>query len=268
MGAMFVLTALLALGLAGEPPVCDAAADTGTVIVAEAESTPARSFAEFRPSEHGFRFVNSFRGSPLPVALGRFERRLNVPERFGLCGGMCFAAADYFIAGRSLAEELPQKEAPVRGVPLYDYLYARQAASLAPLAVMFAKFVEWMDLPEEGEDGTHERTMAELRSIAAGIEAGEPVLLGLVLVSSADGGEPWRNHQVLAYGVERGDEGAVRALRVYDPNYPERDDVAIRWCGDEARWDRLVPERSQTRVRGFFRMHYEPVEPPPTPGDD
>ncbi len=57
-----------------------------------------RSFADFRPSLHGFRFTNHFTGSPLPFSLGGLEKHLNLPNDFGLCGGMSFAAADFFLA--------------------------------------------------------------------------------------------------------------------------------------------------------------------------
>src|SRR5262245_39902796 len=53
----------------------------------ESDSGTPRSFASFRPSQHGFAFNNRYYGSPLPVVLGN-EKRLGIPERYGLCGGM------------------------------------------------------------------------------------------------------------------------------------------------------------------------------------
>jgi hypothetical protein len=234
--------------------------------IGEARSTAVPDFSAFRPSVHGFAFVNSFSGSPAPVALGALERRLKVPDRFGLCGGMCFAAADFYIAARSLREEVPDAMPPEGGTPLFDYVYARQAASLGTMFIMASRFLEWMQLPEEGEGGTHARTLQELVAIIDAVGAGEPVMLGLVLVSAggADAGEPWRNHQVLAYGLAEGvKEGGLPVFRIYDPNYPGRDDVVIRWVEDsKGRWERVVPRRSITPVRGFFRMPYGPQEPP------
>lgn len=231
----------------------------------EVEKAPAPSFADFRPSHHGFAFVNSFRGSPLPVSLGRLERTLNIPDRFGLCGGMCFAAADYYLAGRDIQKEIPDRHPPENGTPLYQYLYSRQAASLGTMAMMFTKFVEWMDLSERGQDGTHERTLAELPAILEAIQSGKPVMIGLVLVDGRDTREVWRNHQILAYRATTTDDDPP-ILHIYDPNFPLRDDAVIRWIEDETdpRWERQISgaRRDITRIRGFFRMDYTPVEPP------
>ena len=57
------------------------------------------SFTDFRPSRDGLRSWNSFSGSSLPIDLGAAaETSLGLPRRFGLCGGMSCAAADYFLA--------------------------------------------------------------------------------------------------------------------------------------------------------------------------
>ncbi len=48
----------------------------------------------FRPEHHGFRFPNNFT-SPVTLPIS-FAPSLPLP---GLCGGMSFAALDYFFAG-------------------------------------------------------------------------------------------------------------------------------------------------------------------------
>ncbi|MFN0130921.1 MAG: hypothetical protein ACKVW3_00060 [Phycisphaerales bacterium] len=112
-------------------------------LLASSTSVPheslAPSLAEFRPSLHGFRFVNSFTGSPLPFGLGKAEKSLNVPNRFGLCGGMSFAAADFFLAARPRPDA---RQPPTQGDPLYNFLYGRQVVSLGTMGVMAAKFME------------------------------------------------------------------------------------------------------------------------------
>lgn len=76
----------------------------------------------FLPSTSGFRFGNSFPRLPLG--------RIGVPGVFslgigdasnGLCGGMAFAARDYFEANRAPP---PAHTAPNEG-PLFDYLVDR-----------------------------------------------------------------------------------------------------------------------------------------------
>jgi len=193
--------------------------------------TPLRSQpkrAPFLPSRHGFAFTNSFRGSPLPGELGALgsalSRSLGLPSDFGLCGGMCFTAADNYFADRAPP---PDTTPPASGTALYSRLYARQSDSLAPGLSQATRFAEWMALDDTGPDGTRARTFAELGPIVERLGRAQLVHLGLVHVSFRETHELWRNHQVLAYGVVRPEPGVVD-LRVYDPNYPKRDDIAVR----------------------------------------
>jgi hypothetical protein len=272
---MSILLSALAVSLALVAPVppevvvpdSSPVLDRGGPAAADNETAAeAPSLAAFRPSLHGFAFVNSFSGSPLPFSIGALEQRLNLPERFGLCGGMSFAAADFYLSGRSLRAEVTASAPPEQGTALYDYLYRRQRASLGPLAIMASKFLDWMQTPEVGPDGTHTRTMAELEPVVQALLDGAPVMLGLVLVDARQSRAVWNNHQVLAYGIEQVD-GELPLFRIYDPNYPDRDDVVLRWVdGDDPRWERFAPATGRasriTRVRGFFQMPYE-SEPPP-----
>jgi hypothetical protein len=229
----------------------------------------------FQPSTHGFHFLNRFEGSPLPISLGALEQRLNLPSRYGLCGGMSSAAADFFVAGRSMPV---LKESPARGTPLYRYLYQRQIDSLGTLGLYAAKFASWMAMPDSGLTGTQSRTKDELDSLIARLGRGELVLLGLVLVSFDHTSELWQNHQVMAYKLEPRPKGAVDIL-IYDPNFPNADHAAIRVepcvvsvtppgalplpmpvLGVACK--RVVPGRTNTPVRGFFPMPYAPATPP------
>lgn len=218
---------------------------------------PSRSFADFRPSLHGFAFRNDFSGSSLPINLGAAEKKLGLPSHFGLCGGMSFAAADYFLARRAIPDDATQ---PEHGTPLYTYIYSRQSASFGTMNTMALRFIEWMRLPEDGPDGTRARTAPQIAPIEAALSRGEPVILGLVLVSTDDTREPWHNHQVLAYASTRA--GRTVEFRIYDPNFPKRDDAVIRVEESDAGpvCTRLVPGRSSTHVRGLFRMPYAPVD--------
>lgn len=216
------------------------------------------SLAGFQPSRHGFAFVNSFSGSPLPIDLGTKSTKL--PSSFGLCGGMSFAAADYFLAHK---ESPPNTRPPAQGTALYTYLYKRQATSIGPMGAMGLKFIQWMRLPTSGAGSTHELTLQELPGIAAALTRREPVVIGLVLVTAAETPEPWHNHQVLAYGVDESVAGRTD-IRIYDPNFPKRDDVVIRITreGEDCLIESIVPNRRTSRVWGLFRMSYVPVVPP------
>lgn len=238
---------------------------------------PARSIAEFKPSLHGFRFVNSFTGSPLPQGLDALGTLAGAPSRFGLCGGMSFAAADFFLARR----EIPQaSKAPARGEPLYDMIYRRQVHSFNGLAAP-ARFADWMRRPDAGPLGTRHLTLSDLPDIVSALDAGNPVVLGLVYASA---GEPlWHNHQVLAIGSSSV-ETAGRTIRIYDPNYPANDSVTIT-CRRVITGSFTLPgllgvripvlgaestlvapaigtQKARTKtVRGLFAMPYQPVDP-------
>lgn len=252
---------------------------TAPLPVGPSPASAGSASVPLNPSEHGFRFVNRFTASPLPM----LERTLGIRlDAFGLCGGMSFAAADLFLASR------PRPDAdtpPPAGSPLYEYIYRRQIDSLGGLAIQGARFALWMDLPTGGIAGVRKRSFDELTAIRASLDAGVPVVLGLVYVSARDRRPAWNNHQVLAYAYEAG--GDRISFRIYDPNYPGRDDVTIRadvrtegGIDDPARPGAVVPilglecrqwlgPRSLRPVRGLFAMPYTPADPPadlsPTP---
>jgi hypothetical protein len=256
MNRALVLVAALLVGCSRAPE--GSAPDPTAAHTAAPAPKPARSFAEFRPSRDGFAFRNEFTGSPLPISLGSAEKKLGLPTRYGLCGGMSSAAADYFLSGTPLpADTAP----PGQGTPLYTYLYSRQAATFGILGTMALRFIEWMRLPDDGPDGTRARTASELAPIEAALAAGKPILLGLVLVSAAQSKEPWQNHQVLAYAATR--RGPVLDLAIYDPNFPKRDDAVIRVEERDGAplCIRIVPGRRPMPVRGLFRMPYVPAVP-------
>ncbi|MFN0130922.1 MAG: hypothetical protein ACKVW3_00065 [Phycisphaerales bacterium] len=112
-----------------------------------------------------------------------------------------------------------------------------------------------------------QRTLDELPAIKRRLAQGKPEVLGLVLTSADDTREPWHNHQVLAYGHgERDGQSGATVIRIYDPNYPDRDDavLVLGKCGESLAGRRVVPGRRTTPVRGVFRMSYSPVTPPET----
>jgi len=217
---------------------------------------PTRLMTQFVPSQHGFAFVNRFSGSPVPSTTlnmlwgGRMD--------YGLCGGMSFAAADYFLARRAIPEV---DSPPVEGSALYRDLYRRQTQSLGIVYAGALRFAVWMGLSDRA---VGDLTIGQLADIIASLDRGEPVVLGLVYHSFDQTLALWYNHQVLAYRVgERSSDRVV--LRVYDPNYPDNDEVVISvWSADGSalvegsgiRSARLVPGRRARSIRGIFAMPY------------
>ncbi len=244
---------------------------------------PPRPIDEFSPARDGFAFVNRFTGSSLPGPLVLLHNAVNAPGEFGLCGGMCFAAADFFLARRAIPAQDTQ---PTRGQPLYEYIYQRQVDSFGERMTFAAKFARWMNLPDSGPLAAGRVTLTELEPMLDALARHEPVHIGLVYVNSQKTREPWHNHQVLATGGQLAPEtpGGVTgcSLSIYDPNYPGnnavRIDVQLILDGfDRMGHDRVpiigarctqvigpTPGRAErTRnVRGMFPMPYEAKAPP------
>lgn len=242
-------------GSAAAQPASQPASQTvGDGVVSAVSAAVQRAADPFVPSRHGFRFVNSFHGSPLPPVIRDAESGLmgwarrvaerNAPDRFGLCGGMSLLAADYYLAGVEPPADL---DPPSQGTPLYEALYARQTESLGPGMGKVFDFAHWMMLPDTtptpGQGGrqvaspdahaqpeaaaqsTSALTRLELPAICQRLERGELVPLGLVL-ARAGRGRLWNNHQVLAYRLTRDDDATLR-IHLYDPNYPGDDDCVL-----------------------------------------
>jgi hypothetical protein len=170
----------------------------------------------FDPAIHGFSFTNTFATQPL------FDIRFG-----GLCGGMSYAALDYFNAGQAIPR---QRYRPANGSELFAYIKNRQGTSLErnvdkwlelgfnPFGSRTSEFFNW------GIQGFNGGRLQELRTE---IDAGRPVALGLF--AAGDGGFSSHHHQVIAIGYDlgryTGDLGTYKEdLRIFicDPNYPHQ----------------------------------------------
>jgi hypothetical protein len=229
----------------------------------------ANQVAGFLPSVSGFRFANVFPRVPL--------RWIGVPGVFrvpigdasnGLCGGMAFAARDYFEAGLPP----PSDEEPPGEGPLFDYLVDRLFDSfdlpLGPtryLALMNPFLGDgetvWSRLGLAPHGRVWRMASDEWPRIRAEIDGGHPCPLGLVRVRSTDPVDLKENHQVLAYGYEQ--DADRLTLLFYDPNRPGRDDVTISLHrGPVAGPIPVTMLPAGTRVYSFFRVAYRPATPP------
>lgn len=174
----------------------------------------------FLPSTNGFHFANRFPSGPT-VRLGPIDPRwIGVGDASaGLCGGMAWFVRERFEGGQPIP---PDTGPPANGSPLFTALVRRQVRSLDWLRGPVAFW--WMGAigTDRAAGRTRER---EWPRIHATIDAGRLAMVGLVRHRGLDPRNLARSHQVLAYGFEI----AARAttLRVYDPNWPDRDDVTI-----------------------------------------
>jgi hypothetical protein len=223
----------------------------------------------FLPSQDGFAFTNAWPSEPavvLPTPFGD----INIGNAAaGLCGGMVFAALDYWHAGiRAPAAR------PAQGDALYGYLVQRLVDSWhVPAGV--AQYYQWMNLPDgdTGFDALGQRVVTDRGlawrtiqtqwpQITADLDRGTPAALGVVTVASASPADLGRNHQVLAYGHDA--SASQVTVRVYDPNSGPNDGIHIRF-------DPRAPASPTTfthnlaiglPIRGFFRTAYAPATPP------
>jgi hypothetical protein len=223
----------------------------------------------FLPGTSGFRFANAF--SNVPVRRIGIPGVISVPigdASNGLCGGMAFAARDYFEAGRTP----PEVEEPPSEGELFDYLVDRLFHSF-DLPVGPVRYLElmhpllpdcetfWSRLGIGPRGRAHRMLKQEWPKVRADIHAGHPSPLGLVRVKSADPFELKRNHQVLAYGYDHA--GTDLTLRLYDPNHPREDDVTLSIeIADPSVPATIVTSPAGATVFSFFRVPYEPATPP------
>jgi hypothetical protein len=223
----------------------------------------------FTPSTSGFRFPNAF--PHVPVRSIGIPGVVIVPigdASNGLCGGMVFAARDYFEAGRTP----PGDTAPPSEGPLFDYLVdrlfdsfdlpwgpGRYLALMSPLLPDGETFWSRMGFGPHGRSWQMARD--EWPKIRADIDGGHPSPIGLITVKSSDPFDLKRDHQVLVYGYDL--DGDAVTLRLYDPNLPGRDDVVLRFGSEEpahAQTLAVMPDGPQ--VFAFFRVTYGPATPP------
>jgi hypothetical protein len=184
--------------------------------------TTANAVPSFTPSTHGLRFRNAWPPGPT-VRLGPLDPRVVGfgDASMGLCGGMAWLVRERFEGADAIP---PDTEPPENGSPLFRAIVRRQVLSL-----------DWFRVPIRfwfmcgmSDDAARRRTLErELPRIRAEIDAGRLAMIGLVRDHGRDPRKLTNNHQVLAYGYEADPATDAVTLRIYDPNWPLRDDVTV-----------------------------------------
>jgi len=186
------------------------------------EMTASNAVPGFLPSVAGLHFANRYAPGPT-VRFGIVDPRwIGVGDAAsGLCGGMSWLVREQFQAGQPIPAD---RVTPPNGSPLFRSIVRRQVLSLdwfrGPLRFW------WMGL--RGADAALRRTReAEVPEIRATIDGGRLAMVGLV---RHDGWNPWHltdSHVVLAYAYTAEDPTGSTTLQLYDPNWPDRDDVTV-----------------------------------------
>ena len=223
----------------------------------------------FLPSRDGFAFTNAWPSEPDVSQTTPFGQIDIGNADAGLCGGMVFAALDYWHAGIA-----PPAAQPGPDEPLYHYLVQRLVASWN-LPAGAAQYYQWMNLPngDTGFDvaGKHivtERGLAwhtiqaQWPQVTADLDRGIPAALGVVTVASASPADLGLNHQVLAYDYDA--SAAQVTVRVYDPNSGQNNGIHIQFDPrDPGHPTTFTHNLNIGRpVLGFFRTAYTRGTPP------
>jgi hypothetical protein len=211
----------------------------------------------FTPTAHGFNFINEFKNL--------FISELNWTTG-GLCGGMVYAALDYFHARTPVPS---QDYMPAEGTPFQSYLYNRQVDSINSNVDKWAElgFNPFGHRNREFFNWGVQAGSGRLGELRARIDLHHPVPLGLQTM----GGEGERgHHQVLALGYElgryKGDLGdniEDFSIFVYDPNLPNR---VMTLKPDVAHACYFYAEEKSRRWRAYFvDTKYSAKLPPAIP---
>ena len=81
-------------------------------------------------------------------------------------------------------------------------------------------------------------------------------MIGLIRVASTNPRNLMRNHQVMAWGYAEDGRGVT--LRLYDPNWPDRDDVTITIDLDPALRPTGLRQSTGEPLLGWFVLPYSP----------
>lgn len=194
--------------------------------------------------EIGFRFPNRYL-QPLKLPLWRSSKW--GPIVYGLCGGMCYAALDYYHAGLLVPT---RTTVPQPGDALYRYLWKRQMDSLH-LPAGALRILRWMFRGDEIiVRTTVQQEFPRLRDSIA--RAQPPVLL---LVQARSWEDPTRNHQVVAVGYDLDDVAQRATVFLYDPNHPGEESTLHLELGSPFG----MSMQSMGEIpRGFFVQDYRP----------
>ena len=191
-----------------------------------ATMTESNAVTGFKPSIHGLHFANRYPSGPT-VRLGMIDPRwVGVGDASaGLCGGMSWFVRERFESGLPTPADTT---APDNGSPLFRAIVRRQVLSLdwlrGPLRF-------WLSAGASAERLKRDTLEREWPRIRTAIDRGRLPMLGLVRHRGWNPFELTRDHQVLAFAYESAGPAGPHTLRLYDPNWPDRDDVSITLLG-------------------------------------
>jgi hypothetical protein len=223
---------------------------------------------DFVPSRDGFAFRNSWPEVPLTtITVGGVPIPIGSAAN-GMCGGIVFAALDYFTAGRSI----PEIDRPDAGSPLYEYIASRLIDSFE-LPAGPLKYLDYMNPARRDRDNwwswlTRVRGRdwlmleQEWPRLRVRLDRG-PCPVAWVHVRSIDPFDLGKNHVVLAHRYEI--DGPAARVFVYNPNVvgSTSDGQWFSFRIDSVRaLDRVSRSNGGTPILCFFPLDCDAAAPP------
>jgi len=184
--------------------------------------TESNAIPGFLPSVNGLHFANRWEPGPT-IRLGILDPRLvGVGDaKSGLCGGMAWFVRERFAGGQPIPADVT---APANGSPLFKAIVRRQVLSLGWMRVPL-QF--WRAATMDPATLARRTLETEWPRIRAEIDASRLAMIGLIRHHGWNPMQLDRDHQVLAFAYSADGPGGPTTIRLYDPNWPNRDDVTL-----------------------------------------
>lgn len=206
---------------------------------------------QFTHKNHGFRFPNAF---AINIHLPLRTQPWSVNTYYGLCGGMCFAALDYYYNNIPIPSLATQPQHPSA---MFWYLVKRQIHSFRLMTVPI-KVIYWMfNTDNRLLNYTVNKVIPELES---SLSNGNPVVLALI--RQKGWANPTNNHQVIVTGIDTLSTQDRITLHVYDPNHPFPEQTEIHINLNAQGEPSSIKQTTHEPLRGFFIIPYRPQQPP------
>ncbi|WP_067856983.1 hypothetical protein [Nocardia shimofusensis] len=232
-------------------------------------------FTAFTADNNGFRFANSF-VTPITIP----GNIINPPTLNGLCGGMSWAALDYFHAGKPIPTDdfAAVGGLPPTSTPLYRQILERHIASLGlrvvppftPLAIPLLGLpipVAVLPIPADTHNAlqflkpdsfwTSTELTHQITAATTALRAGRPTAFGLVDATSV-----LSSHVVVATGFDDAPAAAPGATDffLYDCRQPMKT-CTLRVTPQSRTCVLDCPGLSPEPWKGFFVEHYTVAAP-------
>jgi hypothetical protein len=198
----------------------------------------------FTALAHGFPFPNCFAArTPVLVLPTPFGPIKLGDAGKGVCGGMVYAALDFYLFGKRRPDDA------------HPNMFAYFGKRLVESWDIPAGVLKYYDGKRRSSPALSRRTAeVEWPKVRALLDTGRPAPLGLVHVHSLDPRLLVKNHQVVAHGYDFADDAVT--LHAYDPNTPGEDVTLTVPLADPEAGTPVTHSIDGPSIRGLFATSY------------